>query len=151
VRRRRFGSSALVGVPLVALLTGCAGPTVTANQYQDKVSQTAQAMIGIIVTAQRTADLDAAGRLLPATTDTLISDAESDARSVQTTIESRQPPDSDSDRLFQKVDEPVRATTRLLTQLRTAVRRGDVSAQTSLARQLGTPLAAFHQLAASSG
>lgn len=141
----------LVGVTLVLLMSSCAGPTVTADQYQSKVVQTAKAMTGIIVTAQRAARLDVDGKTLHTVTDTVVSNAEEDARSVQTTIESRQPPNRESDRLFQRVDVPLRDTTRLMILLRIAVRRNDHPTQLSLAQALSAPLAVFHQLSESVG
>ncbi|TVT46406.1 hypothetical protein FNH05_19945 [Amycolatopsis rhizosphaerae] len=139
------------GPALVALLTvtlaACAGPTVTTDQYRGKVVQTAKAMSSIIATAQRAARLDLQGRMLHTVTDTVVSDSERDASSVQTTIESRQPPqDEAADELWRRIDGPVRDTTRLLTELRIAVRRNDRTAQQAAADALSAPLDAFRPL-----
>lgn len=138
------------GLALAALLTvalaACAGPTVTADQYRGKVAQTAKAMTSIIVTAQQAARLDLRDRMLHTVTDTVVSDSEQDANSVQTTIESRQPPDAASDALWRRLDPVVRDTTRLLTELRIAVRRGDHAAQQAAADALSAPLNAFRPL-----
>lgn len=138
---------ALVGVLAVA----CAGPTFTASQYRDKVAQTAKAMTGIIISAQHAARLDLDGKMLHTVTDTVVSDAEEDADSVQTTIESRQPPDDASDQLRQQVEEPLQQATSLLTDLRIAVRDDDHDAQRAAADALDGPLSAFQQLSAVSG
>ncbi|NKQ52068.1 hypothetical protein HFP15_04150 [Amycolatopsis sp. K13G38] len=133
------------------LLASCAGPTVSAGQYRAKVTQTAKAMSSIIVTAQHAARLDLDGKLLHTVTDSVVSDAEQDAGSVRTTIESRQPPDNASDRLRHQVEQPLQQATALLTDLRVAVRDNDDNAQRAAADALGGPLDAFQQLSGVSG
>ncbi|GAA5164615.1 hypothetical protein [Amycolatopsis dongchuanensis] len=136
----------LTALLLLAALTACAGPTVTAAEYRDKVAQTAKALTGLLVTARHAVELDLGGRMLPTVTDTVVSDAERDAVSVQTTIESRQPPDAESDRLRLRMDGPVRAATALLTDLRIAVRSGDSGAQRAALARLEQPLGDLEQL-----
>jgi len=133
------------------LLVSCAGPTVTADQYRAKVAQTAKAMNSIVVTAQHAARLDLDGKMLHTVTDTVVSDAEQDADSVQTTIESRQPPDDESDQLRQQVEQPLQQAASLLTDLRIAVRDNDHGKQRATADALAEPLAAFEQLSGVAG
>lgn len=143
----RRGLARTVALVALAFLTcSCVGPTVTSSQYRSKVAQTATAMTGIIVTAQRAARLDLEGRMLHTVTDTVVSDAEQDANSVRTAIGSRQPPDRESDRLRRQVEQPVEQATGLLADLRIAVRRDDDRAQRDAADALAGPLAAFRQL-----
>ncbi|GHF32519.1 hypothetical protein FHX82_005153 [Amycolatopsis bartoniae] len=143
---RRAQASAATLAVLAFVASSCAGPTVTSGQYRAKVAQTAKAMTGIIVTAQHAARLDLDGRMLHTVTDAVVSDAEQDADSVRTTISSRQPPDTASDRLREQVDQPVEQAVRLLTDLRIAVRRDDDRAQRTAADALAGPLAAFDRL-----
>jgi hypothetical protein len=143
----RTVTALLLGVTLLS----CAGPTVTAQAYRDQVAQTAKAMTGIIVTAQDATRLGLDGRMLPTVTDTVVSQAEQDAGLVETTIESRQPPDEESDRLRRQIDEPVRRATGLLTDLRIAVRSGDDGAQRAAADALSVPLAGFQSLSEVAG
>ncbi|HVW43234.1 MAG TPA: hypothetical protein VHC18_17980 [Amycolatopsis sp.] len=137
---------AIVLVLVALFAVGCAGPTVTANQYRGKVAQTAKAMTGIIVTAQHAARLDLDGKMLPTVSDGVVTDAEQDADSVQTTMESRQPPDDRSDRLRRQVEQPLRQATSLLTDLRIALRNDDHDGERAAADALDGPLGAFEQL-----
>jgi len=81
-----------------------------------------------------------AGRSTGAFTDAVVTAAEKDADSVQTALDSRQPPDARSIALKQQADQAVQSAVTGLTDLRIAVRRNDMhgirEAQAELAKAL---------------
>jgi len=123
--RRPAWTAAAFGAAAMLALTGCAGPTPHAGAYREQAAQTARSMVGILTTAELSAQLDLHGRSLGPFSDTTVSDAETDAGSVQTTFDSRQPPDPASLRLRDRVDGPLSASVDALQQLRIALRAGD--------------------------
>jgi hypothetical protein len=114
-------------VPLLAgcLLAGCVGPTVTAKGYRDKVTETARTVVSAVVSATYAAQLDLRGRLTFAVADTVVSEAEQDARSARGALDSRQPPDEQAMQLGERARRPIEDAVDGLRQLRIAMRRGD--------------------------
>lgn len=139
---RTFVATAL----LCATALGCAGPTTDPAVYREMATETAAAMTGILTTARIAAELGLAGRMLPTVTDTMVSDAESDAGSVQTTFGSRQPPDAASDAVREAVTTPVQDATSALADLRIAVRRGDAAAVRAALVEVRALTAEFRRL-----
>lgn len=129
----------LVAVLPIAAVLSCVGPTVTAEQYRAQVEQAAKSMTGIVVTAQATARLELAGKLLSTTTEVLVSEAERDADSVRSDLEGRQPPDEGSARLRARITDVVARAMRMLSELRSAVRRGDDATERAVAEELSGP------------
>lgn len=126
-------------LPAVALLS-CVAPEVTAEQYRARVQQAVESMTGIVVTARDTARLDVDGKLPRPVVVTVVGDAEQDADSVRSDVESRQPPDEASDDLRRQVTGVVEHATSLITDLRIAIRRGDQTDVRALADALSAPL-----------
>lgn len=145
-RRRR---PVVVVLAMAGMLTvgGCVGPTPTYSAYQGKAQQTAQAMIGIVASARLTAESLLRGDVTYAFADQTISRAEQNASSVRLAFDSRQPPDSRSDRLRGQVDAPLNDAVTALTDLRIAVRRADTDGIRAAVTALDGPLRAFQQLA----
>ena len=129
--------AALSAVPIVA---GCAAPSTGYGDYRGKVHETAVAMISAVATGQLAAGLLVAGKSTGAFADATVTDAEKDADSIQTALDSRQPPDSRSLALKNQADQAVQSAVSGLADLRIAVRRNDMKgireAQAELARAL---------------
>lgn len=111
-----------------AVLSGCAGPAVTADGYRVKTAGTLRVISSALATAKLATDLDLAGRSGLALTDTSISQAESDASSAQSSWASRQPPTDGALRLHDQVTQPIQDAVTVLQDLRIAERRGDLDA-----------------------
>jgi hypothetical protein len=130
----------LAGLCAAPIAAGCASPSPSYADYQGKVQQTATAMISAVATGQLAAGLLVAGRSTGAFTVAVVTDAEKDADSVQTALDSRQPPDGRSIALKEQADQAVQAAVTGLADLRIAVRRNDMpgirQAQAELAKAL---------------
>lgn len=113
---------------LVAL-SSCASPAIDESGYRGKVTHSAQAMIGIVGSAQLATELDLSGKMIANVTDTIVSNAEQDAQSVLTALDSRQPPDQAMVQLKTHADEPLQEAANELTDLRVAVRSNDHAAE----------------------
>ena len=103
-------------------------------------------MASIVSSADLAASLQLQGRSLSSVTNINVSDAESDADSVVSTFDSRQPPDAESTKLMQKVDTPLQAASSGLTQLRIAVRSRNATAMRRAIRSLSGPLKQLSRL-----
>jgi hypothetical protein len=139
-----------LALPLLALLlAGCVGPTVTAEGYRNKVRDTARTVAGAVASATYAAELDLGGRLTLAVADTVVSDAEEDAGSAQTALDSRQPPDAQAIALGQRARQPIQDAVDGLRELRIAVRRGDRAAIRKALDELAGPSRELEALAGS--
>lgn len=108
-----------------AVLAGCATPSLSYDDYQQKVASSAKSMTSIVSTAVLSAEAWDQGKLMSSYADTVVTDSEQDAGSVITALDSRQPPDQRSIQLKDKADQPLQDASNGLTDLRIALRRGD--------------------------
>lgn len=131
---------ALVALAATLITAGCETPSFSYADYRGKVHQTATAMISAVATGQLAAGQLLAGRSTGPFADAVVTDAEKDAGSIQTALDSRQPPDSRSIALKNQVDQAVQSAVTGLGDLRIAVRRGDVSGIQQAQRELGQAL-----------
>jgi hypothetical protein len=97
-------------------------------------------VVSDLASAQLAARLGLRGQSFPAFTDGNITDAEDDADSVNSTFGSRQPPDSRSDALRQKMLQALSDATSALTDLRIAVRMDDRAQVTKALAEVGEVL-----------
>ncbi len=125
---------------------GCAGPSDSAGDYRGMARHTAKDLAGVIASARLAGRQFLDGRLPETYADYVISRAESNASSIQTTFDSRQPPDQASDDLRSKVDDPLQAATGDLTDLRVALRDGDHGKIRKTVDELAKPLKALNDL-----
>jgi hypothetical protein len=116
----------LAGLCAALVAAGCASPSPSYPDYLGKVQETATAMISAVATGQLAAGQLVAGRATGTFTDAVVTDAEKDADSIQTTLDSRQPPDDRSIALKDQADQAVQSAVTGLTDLRIAVRRNDI-------------------------
>jgi hypothetical protein len=144
LHRLIIGASAAI---LTAVLTAaCAGPTRTADDYRHKAAQTAREVGGALASGRLAAQQLLIGNATKAYADTVVSEAEQDARSAQTAFETRQPPDQSSRDLMKTVTDPVDQAASLLTDLRIAVRADDHDGTSSLQQQIDALLDQLQQL-----
>jgi len=99
-----------------------------------------------LASARLAAQIGLRGRSFPAFTDGNITDAENDADSVNSTFGSRQPPDSRSDALRQKMLQALSDGTSALTDLRVAVRMDDRAQVRKALGEVGKSLKTFNDL-----
>jgi hypothetical protein len=104
------------------------------------------AVVSDLASAQLAARLGLRGQSFPAFTDGNITDAENDADSVNSTFGSRQPPDSRSDALRQKMLQALSDGTSALTDLRVAVRMEDRAQVRKALGEVGKSLKTFNDL-----
>lgn len=110
-------------VAACVLLVACAGPVPDYGAYRHAALSTATAMISSLAAAELTVQNDLRGGNLFAFTDDSVTNAESDADSVNSTFGSRQPPDARSLALSQKMNQALSEATSALSSLRVAVRQ----------------------------
>lgn len=136
-------------VVALAMVSGCASPAINDAGYRGKVTHSAQVMIGIVGSAQLATQLDLSGKMIANVTDTIVSQAEQDAQSVLTALDSRQPPDEASVNLKSDADQPLQAAAGELTDLRIAVRRDDHAGERKSLSDLAKTLEQLKKLQAS--
>ncbi|HYU04199.1 MAG TPA: hypothetical protein VEL02_10200 [Jatrophihabitantaceae bacterium] len=110
---------------VVLLLSACVSPAINADGYRGKVMQSAKKMSGLIGAARLAAQLDLDHKMLRTVTDNVVTDAENDAGSVVTALDSVQPPDAVSVKLRDHADEILQDASSQLADLRIALRRND--------------------------
>lgn len=130
----------------MVLLAGCAAPTLSYSTYRYGVAQTAHEIDSALASAQVAAMLDLQGKMALSVTDTVVSDAESDADSAQETLETRQPPDGRSVSLHQRASTTVSNAVDQLRELRIAVRRSNKPKMRSLVKSLDRQQRKLQQL-----
>jgi hypothetical protein len=139
----------LVCVCAVLALAGCAEPSGSFGDYQSKAHQSAQQMVSAIETGRLAARHFLAGDATQAFTDVIVTGAEKDGDSVQSTFDSRQPPDQRSADLKDQVDQPLQDATSALSDLRIAVRRSDAQDIRKALSDLDDPLQKLQKIAGS--
>ena len=133
-------------VLLATILAGCAEPASSYADYRNKAANSVKKMIGVVASGKLAAELDLQNKMLATLTDTVVTNAENDASSVQSSFDTRQPPDARSIRLKNVVDTPLQNATSQLTDLRIAVRRADQQAMQSALDDLAKTTAALSKL-----
>jgi hypothetical protein len=114
----------LLALPVLA---GCVGPARDTGTYGAKAGQTAKALLSAVETARLATGQALAGRLSHPYLNVVLTNAENDAGSVQTTFDSIQPPDDPvADALRRQLDGLLSDGTAGLGELRILARRGDL-------------------------
>jgi hypothetical protein len=111
----------------VAFLGGCVGPARTSAAYARKASHSLQETRSAVETARLAVDAAGGGRATSPYLSVLLSRAEEQASSVQTTFDSIQPPDTRADQIRDDVDGLLGDAVSALSDLRIAARRGDTA------------------------
>jgi hypothetical protein len=131
---------------LAVCCAACAGPSDSAGDYRGMARHTAKDLAGVVASARLAGRQYLDGRLPQNYADYVISQAESNASSIQTTFDSRQPPDQAADDLRSKVDDPLQEVTGDLTDLRVALRAGDRDKLSKTLDDLAKPLKTLNDL-----
>jgi hypothetical protein len=131
----------VAGIASVVVLAGCVSPAINVDGYRGKVSQSAKKMVGLVNAARLAAQLDLDGKMLHTITDNVVTDAEKDAQSVLSALDSVQPPDESSIKLRSNADDVLQQAASQLADLRIAVRRRDQPSMRSTLGDLGKTLA----------
>lgn len=136
----------LVPLLLAAVLVACAAPTLSYSTYRYEVAETARQVSSALGSARIAAMLDLRGGMALSVTDTVVSDAESDADSAQETFETRQPPDNRSELLHQRASTAVSNAVDEVRALRIAVGANQTGRMRSLVTSLNTQRGKLQQL-----
>ncbi|MBV8959462.1 MAG: hypothetical protein JO087_11880 [Actinobacteria bacterium] len=138
MRRPRWGVPASVAV---LLLAGCVshpvGPARTHGKYSGKASTTAESALSAVETARLSAQTGSRDHAFGPYLSVILGESEDAVTGVQGTFDSIQPPDEKADQLKQKLDDLLSTAADHLTNLRVAVRRGEIKGL----EQLAAPLA----------
>jgi hypothetical protein len=141
---RRLACVAVLGSCL--LPAACAAPVLDDGGYRHAALQTSMAMVSDLASGQLAAQLGLRGNSFSPYTDGNVTDAENDADAVNSTFGSRQPPDSRSGALRQKMLQALSDGTSALTDLRVAVRMGDRTQVRKALAEVGKSLKTFGTL-----
>jgi hypothetical protein len=133
----------VAGVAFVAG-TACVqhvGPARTAEDYEDKATDTAETVLSSVRAASLAVDLAVRDRAFPPYVSVVLSDAEAEAGAAASTFDSVQPPGESSDRLRSELGDLLDEADDALSAARIAARRVDTDA-------LGEQAEALDQVAA---
>lgn len=138
-RPARLRGPAAVAVAAMAagvLLSACVGPARSFGSYEGKAEATAKDMGSAVAAARLAVATAAQAKAFAPYVSVALADAEDDATSVQGAFDSIQPPDAASDRLRTELDGLLGRALDVLSDLRIAVRRGELDRLPRLAASL---------------
>jgi hypothetical protein len=145
---RRAGGVALWLCVVVVLVTACAGPSRTNDDFRHKVANTAETMQGLIGTVELAVDAASRHRIPAPYVSVTLAEADDDASGTVDTFDSVQPPSADADALRNRLDNLLQQMVSTLDDLRIAVRRGHIGDLPAIAKPLDGLNAKFATLAA---
>jgi hypothetical protein len=130
-----------VGVLLVlGLAAACTphpvGPARTFDDYERKAGTTAESALSAVQTVRLTAETASAGDAFGPYSSIVISDQEDAIAGVQGTFGSIQPPNTDADALRDELDQILGDALTHVTEVRIAVRRGQLEQLADVAAPL---------------
>lgn len=128
--------AAVLALAAAAVVSGCAGPSRTDDDYRHKAANTAETLQGLIGTVQLAVDAASHHKVPAPYLSVTLAEADDDASATAGTFDSVQPPSDKADQLRDKVDTLLQNTTSILDDLRIAARRGDISALPAIAAPL---------------
>jgi hypothetical protein len=102
------------------------GPARTYGKYEGKAVTTAEAALSQVETVRLAAEAAAKGNAFGPYTGVVVSDAEESLAGLQGTFGSIQPPDARGDDLLEELDELIADAAGHVTDVRIAVRRGEL-------------------------
>jgi len=125
---------------LVGLVAGCTphpvGPARTFDDYERKAGTTAESALSAVQTVRLTAKTASAGDTFGPFASVVISEQEDALSGVQGTFGSIQPPDGDADDVREELDGILGDALTHVTDVRLAVRRGQLGALADVAEPL---------------
>lgn len=146
----RLGSRArrgpVVAIIVIALCSGCVLPARSYAAYEGKAVQSAKETRSAVGTALLAATQAARGKLTQSVASVLMSNAEADANTAQSSFASVQPPSHAADRLRSELDDIQTNVVSTISGLRIETRRGhlrELATSTDDLRQLAAQLDTF--------
>lgn len=121
---------------VVAVAASCVGAARTAEDYEAKAVDTAEAVVSAARTVVLSARLAAEGRSFGPTVAVTVADAEADATSARAAFASIQPPDEASDAIRRELLSRVERAVRVVELVRIAARRDELGRLPTIARPL---------------
>jgi hypothetical protein len=132
---------------ILLLLGACTGPVRSANVYESKAGETAEAVASAVETAGLAVDAAGEGKAPGRYLTQVLVEAEEDAGSAQGVFDGIQPPDRQADELRDRLDELLTEATGTLADLRIAARRGELAELPELAAPLTKVAGQLHAFA----
>jgi hypothetical protein len=129
---RRWGA-----LTVVLVLCSCVGPVRSFDAYEGKAADTADSVASAAETARLAVEAAAQGRAFAPDLAVLLAEAERDARGSFDIFASIQPPDPRSARLRTQLLDLIQRAETVLSDLRIAVRWGDLDRLPDIGRPLG--------------
>ena len=126
----------LAAAACLSSLAACVGPARTFDAYEADAVATAEEVASAAGTALLAVDAAQAERVTANYLTVVLTEAEGAASSAQAQLESVQPPDEEADELLARISPVLDETASVLTNLRVAVRRSDLSALPAIAAPL---------------
>ena len=130
---RRWGAFAVVLV-----LCSCLGPVRSFDAYEGKAADTADSVASAVETARLAVEIADQGRAFAADLSVVLAEAERDARGSSDIFASIQPPDTRSAQLRTQLLDLIQRAESVLSDLRIAVRWGDLDRLADIGRPLGS-------------
>jgi hypothetical protein len=121
---------------LLLVLAACVAPVRTPKVYEAKAAKTAEEARSAVESARLFVETGARGRAFAPYLSIAIAEAEKDASGAAGAFDSMQPPDHESDQIREELDALLTEATSVISELRIAVRRGQLADLVSIARPL---------------
>jgi hypothetical protein len=125
-------------VTAVLMLCSCVGPARSFDAYEGKAADTADSVASAVESARLAVDLAAAARAFAPDLSVVLGEAERDARGSFDIFASIQPPDARSAQLRTQLLDLIERAEAVLSDLRIAVRWGDLDRLPDIGRPLGS-------------
>jgi len=136
-----------VALGLVLVVAACTGPVRSANVYESKAGETAEAVASAVETARLAVDAAREGKAHGRYLTQVLVEAEEDAGSAEGVFDGIQPPHRQADELRDRLDELLTEATGTLAELRIAARRGELTELPELAAPLTEVAEGLHAFA----
>jgi hypothetical protein len=122
----------------VLVLCSCVGPARSFDAFEGKAADTADSVASAVETARLAVEVAAQGRVFAQDLSVVLAEAERDARGSLDIFASIQPPDPRSARLRTQLLDLIERAEAVLSNLRIAVRWGDLDRLPDIGRPLGS-------------
>jgi len=123
VRAGKIGAA----LGLTCVLSGCVSSSRSAEDYERKAQNSAEASRSSVETTRLAVEMGQHGDAPSTYLSVLVGEAETDASSVESGFASVQPPDRASDLLRREVGDALHEATDVISDVRIAVRRNQLS------------------------
>ena len=123
---------------VVLVLSSCVGPVRSFDAYEGKAADTADSVASAVETARLAVELAAQGRAFATDLSVVLTEAERDTRGSSDIFASIQPPDPSSAQLRTQLLDLIQRAESVLSDLRIAVRWGDLDLLPEIGRPLGS-------------